>query len=131
MSRARRPEHPRPLRAPVAVALGLALTACATGEWVGGVHAKLAYHPERGLRVLEVPDGPAAEAGLRPGDRIVSIDGTPIAGETAKEVQERLRGPVGTDVRLGVTRTAARASSARVGDPVEIVVRRAPYEPDS
>ena len=55
-------------------------------------------------RVLTVvPDMPAARAGLRPGDRITSIDG--VDTRTYPEVQETiLRGTAGVMRRIGVSR---------------------------
>ena len=49
---------------------------------------------------------PADEAGLKAGDRIVSVDGYPIAGvkKSKEEIMRRLRGPKGTKVVLGVVR---------------------------
>ncbi len=52
-------------------------------------------------RVVQVrPDSPAHEAGLRPGDRLVSIGGVPLNGLQGAQVVDHLRGPVGTLVRL-------------------------------
>jgi carboxyl-terminal processing protease len=75
------------------------------------------------VRVVEVPPGgPAAEAGLAPGDVILAIDGTPVAGLSAQQVQAKLRGEVGTPVRLRVLRDAQER---------ELSVPRTPYsKPD-
>jgi carboxyl-terminal processing protease len=57
----------------------------------------------KGLRVATVfPDTPAQEAGIREGDVIVSVDGRKIAGEPADAATARIKGPPGTEVRIGV-----------------------------
>jgi len=57
----------------------------------------------RGLRVATVfPDTPAKEAGIGEDDVIVSVDGRKIAGEPADAATARIKGPPGTEVRLGV-----------------------------
>lgn len=43
---------------------------------------------------------PGWRAGLRPGDRILGIDGFPTSNMTLREISSRLRGPPGTAVRL-------------------------------
>lgn len=56
------------------------------------------------------PGSPAGRAGLRPGDRLRSVDGTPVDGTPVTEVVARLRGDTaarpgpGTPVRIGVER---------------------------
>jgi carboxyl-terminal processing protease len=47
-------------------------------------------------------DSPAARAGVRAGDAIVSVDNEPIEGVALDLVQQRLRGPVGSKVVLVV-----------------------------
>lgn len=49
-------------------------------------------------------DSPADEAGLVAGDVIVAVDGWPTSGGSVGEVVQRLRGPSGTDVAVGVLR---------------------------
>jgi carboxyl-terminal processing protease len=64
----------------------------------------------RGLRVEHVVKGsPAAKAGIRPGELVVSVDGTSISGKSITAATEEIKGPEGTDVVLGVTRPPKRS----------------------
>jgi carboxyl-terminal processing protease len=49
-------------------------------------------------------DSPADEAGLVPGDVIVAVDDWPTSGGSVGEVVQRLRGPSGSEVAVGVLR---------------------------
>jgi carboxyl-terminal processing protease len=58
---------------------------------------------KRGLRAVQVfPGSPADKAGIEPGDTIVSVNGDSIAGESSTEATNRIKGPEGTEVTLGV-----------------------------
>jgi carboxyl-terminal processing protease len=58
---------------------------------------------KKGLRVASVfPRSPAANVGLAPGDTIVSVDGESIAGESSNEATQKIKGPEGTQVTIGV-----------------------------
>jgi carboxyl-terminal processing protease len=58
---------------------------------------------QRGLRVVKVfPGSPAERAGIGIGDTIVSVDGRSIAGVDSVAATARIKGPEGTEVRVGV-----------------------------
>ena len=71
------------------------------------------------------PQSPAAQAGLRSGDRIVSIDGEPVVGWSG--LQEKIRAHGGQPVTMEVERRGARETLRVVPavheetDPVETV----------
>jgi carboxyl-terminal processing protease len=67
--------------------------------------------------VAPIDDAPAQRAGVRANDVIVSIDDQPIQGLTLNQAVERMRGPVGSKVRLKIVRP-------NVSDPLEISITR-------
>jgi carboxyl-terminal processing protease len=70
------------------------------------------------LRVIAARDGsPAARAGLRTGDFVRAIDGTPTRDMSVFEGARLLRGPVGSTVTLTVIRGSA-------ADPHEVALVR-------
>jgi len=52
------------------------------------------------------PDSAAAKAGLKYGDRIISVNGTAVSGRTSEDVRDRVRGPRGTTVTMTIERAA-------------------------
>ena len=56
--------------------------------------------------VQPIPDGPSERVGILPGDRIVTVNDTTIAGVkmSQESIMKRLRGPKGTKVKLGINR---------------------------
>ncbi len=59
--------------------------------------------------VAPIPGTPGANAGLRPGDRIVEVDGESVEGRVTDQVVDLLRGEPGTDVRMGIRRPGMEA----------------------
>jgi carboxyl-terminal processing protease len=55
--------------------------------------------------------GPADRAGVKVGDAIVAVDGTPVAGRRPADVIRQLRGPIGTILSLTVRRPGSAAAS--------------------
>ncbi|MDP2312134.1 MAG: S41 family peptidase [Pseudomonadota bacterium] len=69
-----------------------------------------------GLYVRDlVAGGPAERGGLQPPDRLVTIDGVSTVGMVPGDATDRIRGPVGTSVVLGVS---------RAGKPLTFTLRR-------
>lgn len=70
------------------------------------------------LKVVSPRDGsPAAAAGVKPGETIFAIDKEPVFDLTLAEGEQRLRGPVGSDVTLTLRRGT--------GTPTEVTMKRA------
>lgn len=69
--------------------------------------------------VLEVFEGsPAAKAGLRTGDKIISVDGQSVVGSTSEVAIGRIRGPLGSAVEVIVERRGTPA-------PLTFIIERA------
>ncbi len=54
--------------------------------------------------VAPLDDSPAEQAGLRPGDQVLAVDGTSTLGETLSSLVYEVRGEAGTDVTLTIRR---------------------------
>ena len=54
--------------------------------------------------VSPIDDTPADEAGILPEDLIISVDGESIVGLTLNDAVEKLRGPIGSNVKISVQR---------------------------
>ncbi|NNE34830.1 MAG: S41 family peptidase [Rhodothermales bacterium] len=51
-----------------------------------------------------ISDGPSESVGLRAGDRIILVDDSTAVGPASRRIQYRLKGRIGTDVKVSVER---------------------------
>ncbi len=54
--------------------------------------------------VSPIDDTPASKAGILPGDLIFALDGEPVQGLTLQEAVEKMRGKVGTPIKVSIRR---------------------------
>ena len=96
-----------------------------TGEMkFGGIGAMLRKPADSDLSIIVhvFKNGPASEAGLRTGDRIVAVDGENVSEMGLREIVDLIRGVEGAEVVLTVLRAGERA-------PTEIRIVRASISP--
>jgi carboxyl-terminal processing protease len=74
-----------------------------TGEF-DGLGLELSVKDDQLTVISPMADSPGERAGIQPGDRIVSIDGTPARDLTLAEASRRMKGAVGTKVALEIMR---------------------------
>jgi len=93
----------------------------ATGSFEG-IGAYVNMDEEGKLEIVGTFEGgPAKEAGLLAGDRVLEVDGVSIVGHTSNEAISLIRGPAGTEVTLLIERKG-------VEEPFEVIVTRARVE---
>jgi carboxyl-terminal processing protease len=96
----------------------------ASRDGFGGIGVRIDVIDE-GVKVLSVMDGtPADLAGLLDDDLIVQIGDEPAAGLSQRRAVRRLRGPIGTKVRLTVKRPGRT-------EALEIAVTRSHIVPET
>ena len=73
------------------------------GKYFEGIGAELGYEDGYIIIITPLEGSPAKEAGIRPGDIIISVDGEELSkGDNIYEVVEMIRGEAGTTVTLEV-----------------------------
>jgi len=77
-----------------------------------GIGAELGADSNGNLEIISPISGlPADKAGLKPQDIITSIDGKSTTGMSVDDAVNKIRGPKGTQVKLGVVRNKYQALS--------------------
>jgi carboxyl-terminal processing protease len=74
---------------------------------LAGIGARIGIRDEHLELVTVYPDAPAHAAGLRDGDVVRRIDGVSTTNMSVSDAVRRIRGDVGTEVRLDVERKSA------------------------
>jgi carboxyl-terminal processing protease len=67
--------------------------------------------------VSPIDDTPASKAGVQSGDLIFALDGEPVQGLTLQEAVEKMRGKVGTAIKISIRRD-------KVKDPIDLSLTR-------
>lgn len=89
----------------------------AARDGFGGIGAEVKVVDDIARVGNVIADTPAARGGLRAGDQITHVDGTPLAGMAERAIISMIRGPEGTDVNLTLAREAT--------PPIVVTLRRA------
>jgi carboxyl-terminal processing protease len=69
-----------------------------------GVGIEVSMEDDQVVVIAPFEDSPAARAGIRSGDIIVTIDGVPVNTATLDDTIGRMRGAEGTQVKIGIMR---------------------------
>jgi carboxyl-terminal processing protease len=67
--------------------------------------------------VSPIDETPGAKAGLKPGDFITHLNGKSILGLSLRQAVDKMRGPVGEEITLGIRREGV--------DPFKVIIKRA------
>jgi carboxyl-terminal processing protease len=84
----------------------------------GGIGIWFEAPPADTARVTSIiSDGPSERVGLMPGDLIVAVNDSTVIGMDSIEIQNKIKGPIGSDVTIQVVRRGARG-------PIDFVITR-------
>lgn len=88
-----------------------------TGKY-GGLGMEIGLRNKKITIIAPIPNSPAQRIGIQAGDIIQRIDGKDITGINVEEVSRLLRGKIGTQVRLTISRPG-------LNEPMDLTLTRA------
>jgi carboxyl-terminal processing protease len=100
-----------------------------TGRY-GGIGALISTRGEFVIITDPYEDCPAAKAGLRPGDKLMEIDGKSVRKDNSDNVSKLLRGKAGTSVVVKILRPQADGTEKEMPITLtreEIKIKNVPY----
>jgi carboxyl-terminal processing protease len=86
-----------------------------------GVGIEVSMEDDQVVVIAPFEDSPAARAGIRSGDIIVTIDGVPVNTATLDDTIGRMRGAEGTQVKIGIMREGSL-------EPIVFTLKRSKVE---
>ena len=86
-----------------------------------GVGIEVSMEDDEVVVVSPFEGSPAAQAGIRPGDVIATIDGVPVNTTTLADTIGRMRGKEGTTVKIGILREGS-------SEPLQFTLKRSRVE---
>ena len=95
-----------------------------TGQY-GGVGSTIRTIDDHVIIIGPYKDSPADKAGLKPGDRIISIDGENMVGKNSEDVSRLLKGAPGTKVSLTIERDGVKIQKELKRERIEL--KSVPY----
>ncbi|MFZ4763947.1 MAG: S41 family peptidase [Roseimicrobium sp.] len=79
-----------------------------------GIGMSILEKKDEGFLCYPLYGSPAELAGIKPGDKLLSVDGQPLAERPLEYLAAVIRGEPGTEVSLRIERTGGRAQTLRV-----------------
>lgn len=70
----------------------------------GGIGVEVDFSGEQVVVIAPIEGSPAERAGIKPGDRIVAIDGQPVQGRSPETLVREMRGKPGSKVSVSIRR---------------------------